>query len=232
MRAASGWWPRSTAWRGARWSRPASPRSRRVWHRGAVDADGKTGDGAGIHVEIPQDFFKEHIERTGHSADDSSIAVGMVFLPRTDLAGQERCRCIVESEILKFGYQIYGWRQVPIDVDVIGDKANATRPEIEQIMIAGSADVSSDRFETDLYIIRRLIENQIRAENINGFYLCSLSSRSVIYKGMFLAEQLTAFYPDLLDDRFVSRFALYHQRYSTNTFPTWRLCPAVPHARP
>ena len=194
-----------------------------VWHRGAVDADGKTGDGAGIHVEIPQDFFKEHIERTGHSADDSSIAVGMVFLPRTDLAGQERCRCIVESEILKFGYQIYGWRQVPIDVDVIGDKANATRPEIEQIMIAGSADVSSDRFETDLYIIRRLIENQIRAENINGFYLCSLSSRSVIYKGMFLAEQLTAFYPDLLDDRFVSRFALYHQRYSTNTFPTWRL---------
>ena len=194
-----------------------------VWHRGAVDADGKTGDGAGIHVEIPQDFFKEHIERTGHSADDSSIAVGMVFLPRTDLTGQERCRCIVESEILKFGYQIYGWRQVPIDVDVIGDKANATRPEIEQIMIAGSADVSSDRFETDLYIIRRLIENQIRAENINGFYLCSLSSRSVIYKGMFLAEQLTAFYPDLLDDRFVSRFALYHQRYSTNTFPTWRL---------
>ncbi len=194
-----------------------------VWHRGAVDADGKTGDGAGIHVDIPQDFFKEHIRRTGHNAGGGPIAVGMVFLPRTNLAGQERCRCIVESEILKFGYLIYGWRQVPIDVDVIGEKANATRPEIEQIMIAGTPGVSGDRFEADLYIIRRLIENQVRAENINDFYLCSLSSRSVIYKGMFLAEQLTAFYPDLLDERFVSRFAIYHQRYSTNTFPTWRL---------
>ena len=194
-----------------------------VWHRGAVDADGKTGDGAGIHVEIPQDFFEEHIERTGHSLGDGPLAVGMAFLPRTDLTGQERCRCIVESEILKFGYQIYGWRQVPIDVDVIGEKANATRPEIEQIMIAGNADVPPANFETDLYIIRRLIENQVRAENINDFYICSLSSRSVIYKGMFLAEQLTAFYPDLLDERFKSRFAVYHQRYSTNTFPTWRL---------
>ena len=196
---------------------------RAVWHRGAVDADGKTGDGAGIHVEIPQDFFEEHIERTGHSLGDGPLAVGMAFLPRTDLTGQERCRCIVESEILKFGYQIYGWRQVPIDVDVIGEKANATRPEIEQIMIAGNADVPPAKFETDLYIIRRLIENQVRAENINDFYICSLSSRSVIYKGMFLAEQLTAFYPDLLDERFKSRFAVYHQRYSTNTFPTWRL---------
>ena len=194
-----------------------------VWHRGAVDADGKTGDGAGIHVEIPQDFFEEHIERTGHSLGDGPLAVGMVFLPRTDLTGQERCRCIVESEILKFGYQIYGWRQVPIDVDVIGDKANATRPEIEQIMIAGNAEVAPGKFETDLYIIRRLIENQVRAENINDFYICSLSTRSVIYKGMFLAEQLTDFYPDLLDERFKSRFAVYHQRYSTNTFPTWRL---------
>ena len=194
-----------------------------VWHRGAVDADGKTGDGAGIHVEIPQDFFKEHIAHTGHKAGDGPIAVGMAFLPRTDLAGQERCRCIVESEILKFGYQIYGWRQVPIDVDVIGEKANATRPEIEQIMVAGRPGIDAARFETDLYVVRRLIENRVRAENINGFYLCSLSSRSVIYKGMFLAEQLTAFYPDLLDERFVSRFAIYHQRYSTNTFPTWRL---------
>ncbi|MCZ6524252.1 MAG: glutamate synthase-related protein, partial [Alphaproteobacteria bacterium] len=91
------------------------------------------------------------------------------------------------------------------------------------IMIAGKPNVPAERFEVDLYIIRRLIENQVRAENINDFYICSLSCRSLIYKGMFLAEQVTAFYPDLLDERFVSRFALYHQRYSTNTFPTWRL---------
>ena len=90
-------------------------------------------------------------------------------------------------------------------------------------MIAAAPGQPDDRFEADLYIIRRLIENQVLEENINDFYMCSLSCRSVIYKGMFLAEQLSAFYPDLLDERFVSRFALYHQRYSTNTFPTWRL---------
>ena len=192
-----------------------------VWHRGAVDADGKTGDGAGIHVEIPQNFFHEHIIRTGHKPEPGRIAVGMIFLPRTDLAGQERCRCIVESVILRFGYRIYGWRQVPVNVEVTGEKANATRPEIEQIMIAGNPDKPHDAFE--LYVIRRLIEKLVLAENINDFYICSLSCRSLIYKGMFLAEQLTAFYPDLLDARFTSSFAIYHQRYSTNTFPTWHL---------
>ena len=194
-----------------------------VWHRGAVDADGKTGDGAGIHLQIPQDFFEEHVEHTGHRVTSRRLAVGMVFLPRTDFAAQEHCRSIVESEILKFGYSIYGWRQVPVDVSVIGEKANATRPEIEQIMIANTKGTSDTAFEIDLYIIRRRIENAALAAHITDFYICSLSCRSVIYKGMFLAEQLTAFYPDLLDERFVSNFAIYHQRYSTNTFPTWRL---------
>ena len=194
-----------------------------VWHRGAVDADGKTGDGAGIHVEIPQDFFKEHIARTGHIAGDEKLAVGMVFLPKTDLGAQEVCRSIVETEILNFGYRIYGWRQVPVDAGVIGEKANATRPEIEQIMIANDRGVGEDQFELDLYIIRRKIERKVLAGHITEFYICSLSCRSIIYKGMFLAEQLTAFYPDLLDERFASSFAIYHQRYSTNTFPTWRL---------
>ena len=102
-----------------------------VWHRGAVDADGKTGDGAGIHVEIPQDFFKEHIRSTGFTPSEAKLAVGMVFLPKTDFAAQETCRTIVEAEILAFGHGIFGWRQVPCDVSVIGEKANATRPEIE-----------------------------------------------------------------------------------------------------
>ncbi len=112
-----------------------------IWHRGAGDADGKTGDGAGIHLQIPQDFFKEHVRRTGHEVLPRRLAIGMVFLPRTDHAGQERCRTIVESEILGFGYYIYGWRQVPVDVSVIGEKANSTRPEIEQIMIANTRGV-------------------------------------------------------------------------------------------
>jgi len=195
----------------------------KLWHRGAVDADGKTGDGAGIHVQIPQDFFRDHIERTGHTPLEGRLAVGMVFLPKTDLEAQEACRCIVESEIIRFGYTIYGWRQVPIDVSIIGEKANASRPEIEQIMIANTKGVSEEQFENDLYVIRRRIENRVQAETINEFYICSLSCRSVIYKGMFLAEELTSFYPDLLDERFVSNFAIYHQRYSTNTFPTWKL---------
>ena len=194
-----------------------------VWHRGAVDADGKTGDGAGIHLEIPRDFFREHIEHTGHAVGDETVAVGMVFLPRTDLGAQERCRVIVESEILKFGCFIFGWRQVPVDISVIGEKANATRPEIEQIMFSAPENRSEGEFERDLYVIRRRIEKAVLAAHITEFYLCSLSSRSLIYKGMFLAEQVDLFYPDLRDERFVSNFAIYHQRYSTNTFPTWRL---------
>ena len=194
-----------------------------LWHRGAVDADGKTGDGAGIHVQIPQDFFKEHIVATGHEPAQGRLAVGMVFLPRTDYEAQERCRTIVESEILRFGYALYGWRQVPANTAVIGEKANATRPEIEQVMIANNRGVTDPQFELDLYVIRRRIEKQVALEGIQDFYICSLSCRSIIYKGLFLAEQLTAFYPDLLDERYVSSFAIYHQRYSTNTFPTWWL---------
>ena len=194
-----------------------------VWHRGAVDADGKTGDGAGIHVQIPQDFFREHVTRTGHHPGAEPIGVGMIFLPRTDYGAQERCRVLVEREILNFGYSIYGWRQVPVNTDIVGEKANATRPEIEQIMIANNRGVTSKQFEVDLYVIRRRIEHAAETDSIKDFYICSLSGRSIVYKGMFLAEQLTAFYPDLLDDRFVSNFAIFHQRYSTNTFPTWRL---------
>ncbi|WP_025813133.1 glutamate synthase central domain-containing protein, partial [Komagataeibacter kakiaceti] len=194
-----------------------------VWHRGAVDADGKTGDGAGIHVEIPQDFFADAIHAGGAAGGvDSQIAVGMIFLPKTDIAAQERCRQIIESEILAFGYSIYGWRQVPINTDCIGEKANATRPEIEQILIRNLPGSAEEEFERDLYVIRRRIEKSAIANQVD-LYVCSLSCRSLIYKGMFLAEHLTVFYPDLLDPRFVSRFAIYHQRYSTNTFPTWKL---------
>lgn len=194
-----------------------------IWHRGAVDADGKTGDGAGIHVEIPQEFFKEHVRATGHAPSDGKLAVGMVFLPRVDLSAQETCRTIVEKEILALGYTIYGWRQVPVDIDVIGEKAEATRPEIEQIMIENTKGTSEEEFERDLYVCRRKIEAAVIKAQVGDFYICSLSCRSVIYKGLFLAEQLSTFYPDLQDEQFISSFALYHQRYSTNTFPQWWL---------
>ncbi|MEM0942776.1 MAG: glutamate synthase large subunit, partial [Pseudomonadota bacterium] len=194
-----------------------------IWHRGAVDADGKTGDGAGIHVQIPVAFFQEQIRRTGHEPADNLIAVGQVFLPRTDFAAQETCRTIVEQEVLRLGYTIYGWRQVPVDISCLGTKANATRPEIEQILIANAKGEDEETFERELYVIRRRIEKAVVRAQVQGFYICSLSCRSVIYKGMMLAEQVAVFYPDLMDDRFESAFAIYHQRYSTNTFPQWWL---------
>ncbi|MES0864745.1 glutamate synthase large subunit [Ruegeria sp. SCPT10] len=195
-----------------------------IWHRGAVDADGKTGDGAGIHVQIPVPFFYDQIRRTGHEPNlDELIAVGQVFLPRTDFGAQEQCRTIVETEVLRMGYYIYGWRHVPVDVTCLGDKANATRPEIEQILISNSKGVDEETFERELYVIRRRIEKAAAAAGISGLYLASLSCRSIIYKGMMLAEQVAVFYPDLMDERFESAFAIYHQRYSTNTFPQWWL---------
>lgn len=195
-----------------------------VWHRGAVDADGKTGDGAGIHVQIPVPFFYDQIRRTGHEPRKGElIAVGQVFLPRTDFGAQETCRTIVETEVLRMGYYIYGWRHVPVEIDCLGDKANATRPEIEQILISNSKGVDEETFERELYVIRRRIEKAASNAGISGLYFASLSCRSIIYKGMMLAEQVAVFYPDLQDERFESAFAIYHQRYSTNTFPQWWL---------
>src|SRR6056297_2554934 len=195
-----------------------------VWHRGAVDADGKTGDGAGIHVQIPPAFFYDQVVRTGHEPrKDELMAVGQVFLPRTDFGAQEACRTIVESEVLRMGYYIYGWRHVPVNITVLGEKANATRPEIEQIIISNSKGVDEETFERELYVIRRRIEKAAASAGIKELYLCSLSCRSIIYKGMMLAEQVAEFYPDLKDERFESAFAIYHQRYSTNTFPQWWL---------
>ncbi len=196
-----------------------------VWHRGAVDADGKTGDGAGLHVDLPLRFFDDAVLASGHRVLPNRLAVGMIFMPRVDLGAQEACRTIVESVLIDAGYTIYGWRQVPVDVSVIGQKAQATRPEIEQIMIAGPMpdEQSAAEFEKNLYLVRRRIEKRIIAAQISGFYICSLSCRSIIYKGLFLAESLSDFYPDLRDERFVSRVAIFHQRYSTNTFPQWWL---------
>ena len=194
-----------------------------VWHRGAVDADGKTGDGAGIHLQVPQDFFRAQVKQTGHELRSGRIAVGQIFLPRTDYVAQETCRTIVESEILRSGFYLYGWRQVPVNISIIGEKANATRPEIEQIMFDAGDSEDLETLDRRLYLCRRRIEKGVRAAAIQDFYICSLSTRSLIYKGMFLAEQLSNFYPDLTDERFVSAFAIFHQRYSTNTFPTWRL---------
>lgn len=194
-----------------------------VWHRGAVDADGKTGDGAGIRLNVPQELFRQFVERTGHRVGEEDICVGMVFLPRTNFAAQDAARGIVESEILRRDFYIYGWRQVPVQARSLGTKANATRPEIEQVLFCDRKGRSREELDRALYIVRRRIEKRAREQGLHELYLCSLSSQDVVYKGLFLAEEIDNFYTDLKDERFISRVAIFHQRYSTNTFPEWRL---------
>ncbi len=195
-----------------------------VWHRGAVDADGKTGDGAGIHIEIPNNFFAEKIDITGHAYNSEVICVGMIFMPRNNFDTQESCRTIIESEIKKNNFKIFGWRQVPVNSSVLGEKAEQTRPEICQVLFTpNDSNCLGKNLERKLYEIRKKIEKQAIANSLNGLYICSFSSKSIIYKGMFLAEALADFYIDLQDERFISRYAIFHQRFSTNTAPSWDL---------
>ncbi|MDC0628101.1 glutamate synthase large subunit [Pelagibacteraceae bacterium] len=195
-----------------------------IWHRGAVDADGKSGDGAGIQIEIAPDFFKEKILSTGHTPDDDKrICVGMIFLPRTDYVEQEKCREIIESVLLGEDFYIYGWRQVPFNANVLGKTAEQSRPEIAQVMFKKNKNLETNDLERNLFETRKKIEKLARKNQLKNFYICSFSSRSIVYKGMFLAESLADFYLDLSDKNLTSRYAIFHQRYSTNTFPSWDL---------
>ena len=195
-----------------------------VWHRGAVDADGKSGDGAGICIEIPKEFFLEKIKDTGHTHEgENQICVGMIFLPRTEYSEQEKSKTIIEQVLIENDFYIYGWRQVPVNPSVLGKTADSNRPEITQVMFKSNKLMERDDLERLLYESRKKILKITRGQQINDLYICSLSSRSIIYKGMFLAEALSDFYPDLNDKRFISRYAIFHQRFSTNTFPSWKL---------
>ena len=195
-----------------------------VWHRGAIDADGKTGDGAGIHIEIPSNFFIEKIENYGWKYDGGVICVGMIFLPRNDYNAQEKCKTYIETELLKNNFNIYRWRQVPINTSVLGSKAEITRPEITQVLFTPkNKSINGKTLERKLYETRRKIEKECLKNHLNQFYICSFSSKSIIYKGMFLAESLSEFYLDLQDERLTSRYAIFHQRFSTNTAPSWDL---------
>jgi len=195
-----------------------------VWHRGAVDADEKTGDGAGIHIEISKNFFKEKIQNYGRKYDGGTICLGMIFLPRNNYSAQEKCKTLIETELLSKNYYIYRWRQVPINTKILGVKAESNLPEITQVIFkSNNKNLIGEELERDLFAVRKKIEKKSNILQIKDFYICSFSSRTIIYKGMFLAEALSEFYPDLMDKRFISRFAIFHQRYSTNTFPSWDL---------
>jgi glutamate synthase (NADPH) large chain len=195
-----------------------------VWHRGAVNGDGKTGDGAGIHLQLPDAFFSAEIPAYARAKEEGRrVGVGMLFLPRTNAEAQENARLVIETEIVRFGYDLIGWRQVAVKAEVIGDDANLARPEIMQVFIASHANEDEAQFETNLYIIRRRIEKAARPAAITECYICSFSSQSIIYKGLFQAAQLAEFYPELKHPLFTSNYALFHQRFSTNTAPSWHM---------
>ena len=193
-------------------------------HRGAVSSDGKTGDGAGILIEIPHEFFNKKCDFKLPKA--KGYAVGMVFLPEKE---NQRSYCIgvFESEIKKQQLSILGWRKVPINRGVIGKIAAQTEPYIMQVFVGkNNLNISEHEFNIKLFLARKISEHTIFNSKLSQsqyFYLSSLSLNTLIYKGLLIPEDIKEFYPDLSEASFITRLALVHQRFSTNTFPTWDL---------
>src|SRR5487761_2501922 len=196
-------------------------------HRGAVGADPRMGDGAGILVQIPHKFFAKKTAELGIKLPKpGEYAVGYLFMPR-DNNWRQIIRDIYAEVIARQGLTLLGWREVPTDNSTLGESVKPTEPVHLQVFIGlGKKKYSEAEFERRLYILRKSISNAIytrRERRTSGYYPVSISCRTVIYKGMFLADQLGAYYPDLHDPDFESALALVHQRFSTNTFPTWSL---------
>ncbi|HEX5925910.1 MAG TPA: glutamate synthase large subunit [Baekduia sp.] len=187
-------------------------------HRGAEGADIRTGDGAGILVQIPDAFFRAVVDF--ELPPRGAYGVAVCFLPR-DPQQRRKLEELIELNVRIEGQQLLGWRDVPVDLDHVGDTANASRPHVKQLFIGAGAGFTEeqDRFERKLYVIRRIVELAAGPD----FYAPSFSSRTCVYKGMLISHQLRNFYPDLKDERFGSALALVHSRFSTNTFPSWDL---------
>ena len=196
-------------------------------HRGACGCDETTGDGAGILMQMPHAFMTKVAGAEGfHIGDEEDYASGIVFLPRKK---DERafCREQFEAVIRAEGQEFVGWREVPVHNEYLGDLARAVEPKIEHLFIKRGPNIKDTaHFERKLYVIRKQIEKAVRESSIEEkkyFYVSSLSSQTIVYKGLLLADQIKPFFPDLTDPDMVSGLALVHQRYSTNTFPTWDL---------
>jgi glutamate synthase (NADPH) large chain len=188
-------------------------------HRGAKGCEANTGDGAGILIQIPHDFLKAECKKLGIELPASgNYGVGTVFLPR-DSYTQRWCKEIVEAAITRAGQRVLGWRDVPTNNEPIGDSAKAVEPVFKQVFIGRNPYLKTvDDFERKLYLIRKRIE-----KTTTELYFDSLSARTLIYKGMLSAEQMETYFPDLADSRVASALAVVHQRFSTNTFPSWSL---------
>ncbi|MEJ2308518.1 MAG: glutamate synthase large subunit [Gammaproteobacteria bacterium] len=196
----------------------------RLTHRGAVGADPKAGDGAGLLMQIPDAFFRA--EAGCALPEAGSYAIGMVFLPKADKE-REAFEGIINEVIEAEGQTVLCWRTVPVDNSGLGVSVIPTEPAIRQVVIGrGEATPDQDAFERKLFVIHKLAESKVRGSEMAGkkdFYIASMSSRTIVYKGMLLADQVGEYYLDLNDERVTSALALVHQRFSTNTFPTWDL---------
>ena len=195
-------------------------------HRGAVGADPLAGDGAGILIQIPHAFFKDECAKAGFTLPEPQhYAVGQLFLPRDERL-IAHCQVVWERVLEEEGLKLLGWRDVPVDNSCLSDLVKATEPFQRQVFIARPEGISENEFERQLYLARKIVSNSInntyKGRDI-GHYTVSLSCRTVVYKGMFLSYQVGAYYKDLADERMVSAMALVHQRFSTNTFPSWKL---------
>jgi glutamate synthase domain-containing protein 2/glutamate synthase domain-containing protein 1/glutamate synthase domain-containing protein 3 len=191
-------------------------------HRGAVGADPLDGDGAGLMIQIPDSYYREVCDFELPEA--GKFGAGIVFLPQ-DKNGRQACIEALNEELTRVGGNVLGWREIQTDSSTIGRNARTVEPKVMQVFV-GCGEIETQRFELMLYLARKRAENKIRDDKLAGdemFYVCSLSSRTILYKGMLLSEQLDTFFPELSDDRLVSAIAFVHQRYSTNTFPTWDL---------
>jgi glutamate synthase (NADPH/NADH) large chain len=197
-------------------------------HRGATGADSRFGDGAGILVQIPHAFFVRKTRELGFTLPEpGKYAIGALFMPR-DVPWRNVIKGIIADQIKAEGLKLLGWRDVPTDNASLGETVKPTEPANMQVFIGiGKAKIADeDEFERRLYILRKSISQAIyqrRERGLAGYYPCSMSCRTIIYKGMFLADQLGSYYADLHEDDFESALALVHQRFSTNTFPTWSL---------
>ncbi|WP_182177447.1 glutamate synthase large subunit [Methylobacterium radiotolerans] len=196
-------------------------------HRGAVGADPKMGDGCGILTQIPHGFFAEECSRLGFELPPAgSYAIGQFFMPKAE-EPRAIIQEIVESALAAEGLPLLGWRDVPVDPEDLGDAVKATEPHHRQVFIGRPASVTDqDAFERRVYVARKVISNKVYGlddPRVKEFYPVSVSTRTIVYKGMVLVTQLGGYFLDLKDDRFVSAIALVHQRFATNTFPTWRL---------
>ncbi|OZB79329.1 MAG: glutamate synthase large subunit, partial [Halothiobacillus sp. 13-55-253] len=191
----------------------------RMTHRGGISADGKSGDGCGILLKKPDAFFRAEAGKLGFTLADQ-YAVGVVFVGR-DAASAQTVKTTLGETLSAQGLTVAGWRTVPVDPSVLGSISESKRPDVLHVFVNASSNLTAREFDTRLYIARRVAEKRLADDPV--FYMPSMSAQVISYKGLMMPDDLAGFYLDLQDESLASSQCVFHQRFSTNTFPEWRL---------